>query len=246
MPRPCTTIAVLMSSITLALAVPAPASAQEASASERLRHKDRLAKLHLPAAVAAADFVVGAGRARAVRGAPPAAIRARVADGAPPPSLPGPVPSQTKVIVMGALGGGPSGGPADVQNPGPPVLDHIELSARRPWANEKGYVEFLLPYDVDTSVPAVNFNKNYPGVLEVHLKLEEGRSYLVDFALSSWGAGTYRAEVDGFAQEFADPKGELEHVLVALQATEDGWTRISFRREGTGYYLYTVTAERVN
>ncbi|HSM34955.1 MAG TPA: hypothetical protein VK837_01045 [Longimicrobiales bacterium] len=244
MARPCTAVPTILAWITLALAV--PASAQEARVSERLRHKDRLAEIRLPAAVAAAEFVVGASRARAARGAAPAAVRARADDDGPPPSLPGPVPSQTKVIVMGALGGGPGSGPADVQNPGPPVLDRIELSARRPWVNEKGYVDFLLPYDVDTSVPVVNFNKNFPGSLEVHLKLEEGRSYLVDFALSSWGAGTYRAEVDGSAQEFADPQGDLEHVLVALQATEDGWARISFRREGTGYYLYTVTAERVN
>ena len=47
-------------------------------------------------------------------------------------------------------------------------------------------------------------------------------------------------------QEFEDVQGKLEHVLVALNATESGWTSLEFNRTGdTGHYLYSVKVDRV-
>lgn len=244
---PIVTLRLSALAVVLSLGAASPSTAQErARISEQLRHRDRLVAVELPPTAVVAEFTVGARPARAGRLSAPTPRAGIALERAPAPALPAPVPGPTMDLIGAALGGGIGGGPSDVEVPGPPVLDHIELSARRPWFPERANVEFLLPYDVNPGTPSVTFNKNFPGLLRVNLKLEEGRSYLIDFALSSWGAGTYRIEVEGASQEFEDPQGDLTHVLVAVQATESGWVGLDFRREGTGYYLYTVTADRVD
>lgn len=251
-PRPrCMTV--LFLALSFVVAAPIAVSAQDAQVrvSERLRHKDRLATVDLPANTVVAEFTLASRdavpvRVRAVRRTPARASR-EVSAPATPPVPPDPVEPQTLDLLGAALGGGFGGAASgDFQNPGPPVLDHIELSARRPWVNEKGYLHFLLPFSLNPSSPSINFNKNFPGLLTVKLKVEEGETYLVDFVVSSWGKGTYRVETSGGEQEFADTQGKLEHVLVALHATENGWTDIKFNRTGdTGHYLFTVHVDRI-
>jgi hypothetical protein len=151
-------------------------------------------------------------------------------------------------LVGNALGGGGFGGAGagGFQNPGPPVLDHIELTPRQPWFNERGNIRTTLAYTASAgTVPSWNFNKNFPGAMTVNLKVEEGETYLVDFSVSSWGSGTYRVETDAGEQEFADNGGDLEHVLVALNASESGWVSVRLNREGTGYYTYAVIVNRM-
>jgi hypothetical protein len=248
--RPNWTRAVLLT-LSLIVAAPLAAFAQDARVRvpERMRHRDRMSAVALPATVVAAEFTLAPAapvRARAVRRAPARAAGDLEAPPAPPVP-PDPMAPETMDLLSEALGGGGFGGAGagGFQNPGPPVLDHIELSARQTWANEKGYLDFLLPYDINPATPSINFNKNFPGRLTVRLKVEEGKTYLVDFAVSSWGSGTYSVETSGGEQEFDDPQGNLEHVLVALNATESGWTDVRFDRTGTGHYLYTVTVDRM-
>jgi hypothetical protein len=248
---------VVLLAVSLLIAAPMAASAQDRAVRvpERLRHRDRLAAVDLPANTVAAAFSVAPGvararvRARVVRGAPAGANRELQAP-TNPPAPPDPMEPETMNLVAVALGGGGGGGgagaAADIQNPGPPVLDHIELSARRLWVNEKGYLDFILPYELNPSTPSINFNKNFPGIMTVRLKVEEGKNYLVDFSVKSWGQGTYRVETSGGEQEFDDPQGKLEHVLVALSATESGWTNVKFQRLGdSGHYLFTVHVDRI-
>ncbi len=253
-PRPrCTTVLCMI--LSLLVATPLAASDQDAPVrvSERLRHKARLAAIELPTNTVVAEFTLASKaatpvRMRAVRAAPARAVRGVQAPPAPPVP-PDPVPPGTINLVAGALGGGGFGGAGagGLQNPGPPVLDHIELSARRMWVNEKGYLYFLLPFSLDPSSPSINFNKNYPGSMIVKLKVEEGETYLIDFAVKSWGKGTYRIETSGGSQEFEDTQGKLEHVLIALNATESGWTDVGFDRTGdTGHYLYSVRVDRMD
>ncbi len=248
MPTALTTLRLsfIAAGFSLLATLPCGAQQERARVSERLRHKDRLVAIELPASAVAAELAVQVRSARAARLATPALPANVSVERAPAPVLPTPLPRPTIDRIASALGGGIEPGPSNVQNAGPPVLDRIKLSARRPWFNERGNVEFVLPYEVNPELPSVTFNKNFPGLLRVNLKLEAGRSYLVDFAVSSWGAGSYRVEAGGATQEFGDPQGNLEHVLIALQASQDGWTTIDLKREGTGYYLYTVTTDRVD
>jgi len=239
--------------LTFLVVGPASAFSQDAQVrvSERLRHKNRVASVDLPANTVVAEFTLASRdaapvRVRAVRRTPARASR-EVSAPATPPVPPDPVEPQTLDLLGVALGGGFGGaGAGDFQNPGPPVLDHIELSARTLWIHEKGYLDFVLPYQLNPSTPSINFNKNFPGVMTVRLKVEEGKTYLVDFAVSSWANGTYRVETSGGEQEFDDPQGKLEHVLVALNATESGWTNVRFQRLGdSGHYLFTVHVDRM-
>ena len=242
--------AVLFLSLSLLITAPVGAYGQDAQlrVSERLRHRDRLASVALPANTVAAEFTVApAPRVRAVRRAP---TRQGLDVEAPPapPAPPDPVKPETLDLVGNALGGGGFGGAAgrDFQSPGPPVLDHIELTTRQPWFHEKGNVRTALAYTTSTgAAPSWNFNKNFPGLMTVNLKVEEGATYLVDFVVSSWGSGTYQVETDSGMQEFADNGGDLEHLLVGLNATESGWVNLHLRREGTGYYVYSVIVNRM-
>ena len=254
----CLTIPLV--ALSLVVAAPIGAFAQDAPVrvSERLRHKDRLAAVDLPANTVVVELTLASVPAAPVRLGVIKAVPARAGREslAPrvPPVAPDPLPSATMDLVAVALGGGGGGGggggagaaSGDFQNPGPPVLDHIELSARRPWVNEKGYLNFVLPFSLNPSSPSINFNKNFPGSLTVKLKVEEGETYVVDFSVKSWGSGTYRVETSGGSQEFADTQGKLEHVLVVLHATETGWTDIEFDRAGdSGHYLYSVRVDRM-
>lgn len=252
-------MAVLFLALSLVVAAPIAAFAQDAPVrvSERLRHKDRLAAVDLPANTVVAEFTLASVAAAPVRvevvRAVPARAGREMQTPPVPPVAPDPLPSETMDLVAVALGGGGGGGgggagaaSGDFQNPGPPVLNHIELSARRPWVNEKGYLYFLLPFSLNPSSPSINFNKNFPGSLTVKLKVQEGETYLVDFSVKSWGSGTYRIETSGGSQEFADTQGKLEHVLVVLHATESGWTDIKFDRTGdSGHDLFTVHVDRM-
>lgn len=236
--------------LALSLLVAGPAYAQDrpVRVSEQVRHRDRLATVDLPANTVAVEFTVApAPRVRAVRAAP---TRQGSGVEAPPPAPTSrdPIEPETMALVGNALGGGGFGGGAsgDFQNPGPPVLDHIELTPRQPWFNERGNVHTVLAYSASTgSVPSWNFNKNFPGLMTVNLKVEEGATYLVDFSVSSWGSGTYRVETDSGDQEFADNGGDLEHVLVALNASESGWVSVRLKREGTGHYTYAIIVNRM-
>ena len=236
--------AVFFLALSLLVAAPLAAYAQDSPAriSERLRHRNRLAAVDLPATTVA---VAPPPRVRAVRRAP---ARQGLDVEAPPapPAPPDPVKPETLDLVGNALGGGGFAGPGGFQNPGPPVLDHIELTPRQPWFHDKGNVRTVLAYTVSTgTAPSWQFNTNFPGGMTVNLKVEEGRTYLVDFAVSSWGNGTYRVETDAGDQEFADAGGDLEHVLVGLNATESGWVKVQLSREGTGYYAYSVIVNRM-
>ncbi len=125
------------------------------------------------------------------------------------------------------------------------MLDHIVLSARNPFYNEKGYLTATLPYTFHPE-SAIVFNKNFPGLMNVKLNIEKGGIYLVDYAVKAIGAGTYKVVTESGEQEFADPGGTMEHIMVGINAGASGWTTVRLQREGTGYNLYSVEVTRAN
>jgi hypothetical protein len=174
----------------------------------------------------------------------PAAI---LAPNARVPDPPEPIdPSMMKDILasIGGEGGGiPSAG--NVEAAPEPVLEHIVLTSRKPYYDEKGYLTLTLPYNYHPE-SAIVFNKNFPNIMGVKLKVEEGGLYLVDYAVNAIGAGVYKVETESGEQEFEDGNGKLEHVLVALSAEASGWTTVRMSRAGTGYRLYSVEVTKAN
>lgn len=114
----------------------------------------------------------------------------------------------------------------------------IALSARQPFDPAIGHLTFDLPHRFDP-VHGVGFRADSAGSAGVSLHTEQGRSYLLDYAVNSWGEGVYTVEADGNAQEVPDD-GNLSHVLVGIQATAGGWITVRLRRSGSGFYLHGV------
>ncbi len=160
-----------------------------------------------------------------------------------PPALLG---ANTKSGILKSLGGnGDLPAPGEIKAQSKPVLEHIVLSAKQPFFSERGFLTLALAYSFHPET-AINFNRNFPGSAGVKLKVEEGRTYLLDFAVKSRGSGTYLLETESGQQEFADKSAQKEHILVALNATSSGWTTVRLNRDGTDYHLYYVEVTRVN
>ncbi len=161
------------------------------------------------------------------------------------PVAPAPLDSTTKSTILKNLGGSgniPASGEAEAQTPA--VLEHLLLSARQPYFSDRGFLTLNLAFSMHPET-AINFNSEYPGSAGVKIKVEKGRTYLLDFAVQSWGSGTYLLETAGGKQTFEDGAGSKKHILVALKATSSGWTTVRISREGTDYYLYSVEITRV-
>ncbi len=161
------------------------------------------------------------------------------------PVPPAPLDATTKSEILKSLGGSgelpaPGGGGAEEK----PVLEHLLLSARHPYFSEQGFLTLNLAYRVHPET-AINFNSAYPGSAGVKMKVEKGRTYLLDFSVQSWGGGTYLLETAGGKQTFEDEAGSKKHILVALKATSSGWTTVRLSRDGTDYHLYSVEIMRV-
>lgn len=126
-----------------------------------------------------------------------------------------------------------------------PGLQHIVLTPKQPFIDEKGYLRLTLPQTFHPESPIV-FSKEYPNTMSVRLKVEEGGLYLVDFTVKGMGAGSFKVVTEGGGQEFNDSAGTLGHVLIALSAATTGWTGVSMTHTGTGYNLYSVEVTRAN
>jgi len=162
------------------------------------------------------------------------------------PAPPSPIdPSTMKKILLGIGGSGEIPSAGSYQAAPDPVLDHIVLTAKNPWYNERGYLRLTLPYGFHPE-SSIEFNKNFPNILDVKLNVENGGLYLVDFSVKAIGAGTYNVETESGNQAFEDSKGSMEHVLIALSAGASGWTSLQMKREGTGYQLYSVEVTKAN
>ena len=162
------------------------------------------------------------------------------------PEPPAPLDAKIKSGILQSLGGGGDiPAPGEIKAQSKPVLEHIVLSAKQPFFSERGFLTLTLAYTVHPET-AINFNSNFPGSAGVKLKVEEGRTYLLDFAVKSWGSGTYLVETESGNQEFADTSASKEHILVALNATSSGWTTVRLNRDGTDYHLYYVEGTRLN
>ena len=82
-----------------------------------------------------------------------------------------------------------------------------------------------------------------PGVgrAVLHLAVEPGRSYLVDFAVSATALGSYRVAGEFVEVLVEDPAGRLQHVLVLVSARSLGWTQLDLVRDfGGDFHLQGV------
>lgn len=163
------------------------------------------------------------------------------------PGPPEPIDTSKMKDILASLGGGgsrvpPAGtGEADSE----PVLNHIVLTSRKPYFEEKGYLTLTLPRTFHPE-SAIVFDENSAAAVGVKLMVEKGGLYLVDFAVRAMEAGAYTVETESGAQGFEDSDGNLEHVLIAIRAGASGWTTMRMNRTGAGFNLYSVEVTRTN
>jgi hypothetical protein len=158
------------------------------------------------------------------------------------PKPPERLDSQRKSEILHALGGTEA-----VKEPGvqpTPELEYLLLSAKQPFVSEQAFLTLVLAYAVHPET-AIKFDKDFPGSAAVKLNVKKGQTYLLDFAVKSWGSGKYLLETESGKLEFEDELVNKQHILVALKATSSGWTTVRLKREGTGYHLYFVEITRV-
>ena len=178
--------------------------------------------------------------------APVQRTRAILMPNAQTPEPPAPLDAKTKSAILKSLGGSgdiPAAG--DVKAQAKPVLEHLLLTAKQPFFSEQGFLTLTLAHTVHPQT-SITFNSSNPGSTGVKLKVEKGRTYLLDFAVKSSESGIYLLETESGQQEFEDTSASKEHILVALNATSSGWTTVRLHRKGTGYHLYSVEVTRVN
>jgi hypothetical protein len=128
------------------------------------------------------------------------------------------------------------------ERPTPPR--EFTLTVRRPWIDGVAWLGFYAPIEVD----AVGNEAVIPGGegwIDLTLTLEADSRYLLDVAVSSDGAMTYRylaAVADGRAPEIPLPAGG-QHLLIVIETTEAGlaYQMVSSRGGFFGFDSLTVT-----
>lgn len=119
------------------------------------------------------------------------------------------------------------------------------LSASYAVHPDRGVLTLVRPHTVHPET-GIHMRGETPGSVGVKVKVEEGGRYLVDFQLRSASVGKYVAAVEGSSEEVEDPLGQLEHVLVVLNARKPGWSTIRLSRPETDFMLYAVELTRFN
>ncbi len=161
------------------------------------------------------------------------------------PTPPEPLNSERKSEILQDLGETAANPEAkEPEAKSAPVLVHLKLSARQPFFRDQAFLTLVRASSVHPET-AIKFNEDLPGSAAIKLKVETGRTYLLDFAVKSWGSGSYLLETESGKQKFEDESAGKQHILVALAATSSGWTTVRIKREGAGYHLYYVEITQV-
>lgn len=156
-----------------------------------------------------------------------------------PPQLTG---NERQELIEAVSGGGSGGIPLinNIQTQGrTPTVRQLILSVKRPWYVHRAFLSSEGAQRVDAR-SVMHFDESTPGRAVVGLNLVAGKNYLVDFLVDGNGEGTYTIESGAGTQEFPDPEGERNHVLLALQAQQSGWAELSLRRSAGSFDLHSV------
>jgi len=149
---------------------------------------------------------------------------------------------ERQAILVQVSGGGSGGLPLmnNVQTQGKtPTLRQVILTVKRPWYVHRAFLAGEGVQRVDAR-SVMHFHESIPGRAIVGLNLIEGHTYLLDFLLQGQGAGEYQVETSEGILEFPDPRAERTHVLLALEAGNNGWTEVSLSRNTGAFDLHSV------
>jgi hypothetical protein len=118
--------------------------------------------------------------------------------------------------------------------------DHFRLTIQEPEEENRGFLELIAPSTVDPRRGAF-FSSGSAGQVVLHLYIEQGRTYLIDFAVNSWEKARYRVTAESSDQVYEFAQDNCCHVLAKLLANSLGWTQLALTQDtGPGFYLHTI------
>lgn len=129
--------------------------------------------------------------------------------------------------------------PAGAAGPAAAAPVTISLGPGATSAPGTAYLVLTRPQSVHPET-TVEFAADAGGIAAVKLMVEDGQSYLLDFAVSGLGPGVYDLAADSAHRAFEDPHGTRRHLMITLKAKASGWTTVRLSRSGTGFHLHSV------
>jgi hypothetical protein len=121
---------------------------------------------------------------------------------------------------------------------GDPVT--IVLGPAQPVAVDRAYLVLTRPRSVHPET-TIEFDAEAGGLAAVRLRVEAGKTYLLDFAVTGLGAGEYEIAADSARRTYPDPDAVARHLQIGLHAAAGGWTTVRLQRTGAGFHLHLVT-----
>jgi hypothetical protein len=122
---------------------------------------------------------------------------------------------------------------------------HFVLTSKEPMIENKGFIELISPETMDPKRGALISPKTNGQVI-LHLSVEGGRIYLIDFVINSWEKGSYKLTAESGEQVYEDINGNYNHVIAQLAAVSLGWTQVELKQDlGAGFYLHAVAVTSI-
>lgn len=159
------------------------------------------------------------------------------------PRRPPTLTSKERQAVLEQVSGGGAGGLPLMNNINTrgktPTLRQVILTVKRPWMVHRAFLSAEGVMRVDAR-SVYHFDESIPGRAVVGLNLIKGHTYLLDFLIRGEGEGEYSVATSAGVQAFPDPDAERNHVLIALEAENNGWTEVSLSRSAGAFDLHSV------
>jgi hypothetical protein len=136
----------------------------------------------------------------------------------------------------------PPSGAGDIQKAPDPKLTSIKLSAKNPYAHNRGYLTFNEVRHADTSSDYVMWY--YPqnsgmGFVQARLNLEKGKRYLADMNVSCSEEQTFH-----YGSQTVTVQEGSHHLLVILEPQGSGWTTLTLWNDKSwAFYTLEVTVQ---
>lgn len=159
------------------------------------------------------------------------------------PRRPASLGGRERQAILQQVSGGGSGGLPLMNNINTmgrtPTLRQAILSVKRPWFNHRAFLSAEGVQRVDAR-SVMRFDESIPGRAILGINLLKDTTYLIDFLVQGEGEGDYVVTTASGTQTFPDADARLNHVLIAVNATSNGWVEVSLSRTAGAFDLHTV------
>ena len=156
------------------------------------------------------------------------------------PTIPAsPMSKSDKVRAL--QGGSPPSGGGSVKALPAPKLTSLTLSAKRPFLNNRGYLEFNEVRHFDPKTDKVSWYQPSPGMgyVTARLNVEKGERYLADMSVSCYEAQTF-----AFGGQQMGVGAGSHHLLLILEPTQSGWISVTLSNDVSyTFHSFEVTLQ---